>query len=346
MKILAKDIKHGKVKVCVENLDDLWYLSQIISNGDFVEGITTRKLKLGEKQEPVKKRIFVKISVEKVEFSKYSSILKINGTTIEELDDIPKGSYQSFNVEEGTIISIIKEEWMSYQLNLLEEASRSKQSRILAVAFDREQAILAWLKKDSFEVITTLHGYGGKQYPDRENKNFFEEITAFLEKYVEKTDYIILASPSFWKDELLKTIKNDLIKKKSITCNCSSATTSGLNEALKSNELRAALKEERAAKEAELVSMLETEIAKDGKFAYGFNEVWQAAEAGAIHDLLITESLIMKRRQDDSFMALENIMKLVDKTKGKVHIISSEHDAGKRLDGLGGIGAILRYKLF
>ena len=38
-------------------------------------------------------------------------------------------------------------------------------------------------------------------------------------------------------------------------------------------------------------------------------------------------------------------MKIVDSTKGEILIISSENEAGKKLDGLGGIAAILRFKL-
>jgi len=38
-------------------------------------------------------------------------------------------------------------------------------------------------------------------------------------------------------------------------------------------------------------------------------------------------------------------MKQVDHAKGKVWIVSTEHEGGKRLEGLGGIGAILRYKM-
>ena len=38
-------------------------------------------------------------------------------------------------------------------------------------------------------------------------------------------------------------------------------------------------------------------------------------------------------------------MRMVDKTKGDVFIISEEHDTGKKFQGLGGIGGILRYRL-
>ena len=42
---------------------------------------------------------------------------------------------------------------------------------------------------------------------------------------------------------------------------------------------------------------------------------------------------------------IESIMKTVDSTKGDILIVSSDNEAGKKLDGLGGIAAILRYKI-
>ena len=39
------------------------------------------------------------------------------------------------------------------------------------------------------------------------------------------------------------------------------------------------------------------------------------------------------------------MIKTVDSEKGDIPIINSKNDAGKKLDGLGGIAAILRYKL-
>mgnify|MGYP006438310225 FL=1 len=48
---------------------------------------------------------------------------------------------------------------------------------------------------------------------------------------------------------------------------------------------------------------------------------------------------------DDTFNQIEYLMRNVEKMQGKIHIISSEHEAGKKLDGLGGVGAILRYNI-
>ncbi len=60
---------------------------------------------------------------------------------------------------------------------------------------------------------------------------------------------------------------------------------------------------------------------------------------------MITDSFIRKTREENIYEKLEQIMKTVESTKGNIHIISSEHEGGKKLNGLGGIAAILRYKL-
>ena len=79
MKILH--FQKNEAKVLVENLDDLWCLSNIIDTGDSVEGRTFRKIKAsggGEDERAkaaVKKPVFLRILVEKVEFSRYSNVL-------------------------------------------------------------------------------------------------------------------------------------------------------------------------------------------------------------------------------------------------------------------------------
>jgi len=61
--------------------------------------------------------------------------------------------------------------------------------------------------------------------------------------------------------------------------------------------------------------------------------------------LLITDTLINSYRKEEKFSVLEGLMSLVDNMKGEIHIINGKNDAGKKLDGLGGVGAILRYDI-
>src|SRR3989338_3406954 len=124
MKQIYSNLKKGEIKVKVENMDDLWYLSTIIDPGDFVKGKTIRKIKLGDKEERavkiIKKPVFIKINVEKIDFSNTSNILRVRGKIVEGPDDISKGQYHTFNVEENAIITVIKEKWLKFQLDKLE----------------------------------------------------------------------------------------------------------------------------------------------------------------------------------------------------------------------------------
>ena len=177
--------------------------------------------------------------------------------------------------------------------------------------------------------------------------NFYLTIINKLKEYVErhKIKQVILASPAFWKEDLMKELKDNELRQKIILAICSSATKNGIEEVIKRPEVKEALKQERTAKEINKVEELFTEIAKDNLAVYGLKETENACLIGAIKELLITDSFIQKSRNNNFFSEVEKIMKVVDKTKGEVEIISSEHEGGKKLDGLGGIGAILRFKL-
>ena len=81
-----------------------------------------------------------------------------------------------------------------------------------------------------------------------------------------------------------------------------------------------------------------TEIARNGLGTYGTQQVRDAAMSGAVEKLLVLDSKI--REQD-----LDDVVRAVESQKGTVIVVSGQHDGGKELASLGGMGAILRYKV-
>ncbi len=352
MKLIHTDFKKGEVKVKIENLDDLWYLNQIVEKKDLVKGKTLRKIKIGEetqrKQKVEKKAIFLLIEVEKVEFSKTSNVLRILGTVKQAPEDVPLGSHHTFNVEENTIISIIKQKWLKFHVDRLKEASKESSSKILICVHDREEAYFALMKKYGYQLLAGIKGNVAKKADVKQvESNFYNEILRQLEDYNDRYNLnkIIIASPAFWKEELMKEISNEELKNKIILATCSSVGENAINEVIKRPETSEALKQDRIAKEYKLVEDLFAEISKNNLASYGLKETKDAAESGAVRHLLITDSFIQKKRMEEKYGEIEFIMKTVDSTKGEITIISSDHEAGKKLDGLGGIAAILRYKI-
>ncbi|MFQ5474942.1 MAG: mRNA surveillance protein pelota [Candidatus Nanoarchaeia archaeon] len=351
MKILKSD--KTRAKVLIEHLDDLWYLSTLIDSGDIVEGRTFRKLKLGEssdrKQKIVKKPVYLKLKVERINFSPSATGLRVSGKVTEGTDEVPAGSYHTFNVEERSIISIIKQEWPRYQKAKLQEASKEKKSDILIIVLDREEAHLALVKKYGYELLTSLQGNVQKKADtSQQPTDFYAECIKVLSEYVERYRIrkVIAASPAFWKEELNKRISDPDLKKKVVLATVSSADRSAINEVLKRDEMKSILAEQRVSEEMKLVESLLYEISKGEKAAYGIDEVEKAINSGAVLSLLVTDTLIRTLRSEGSFSRLEQMMKNADKMNAEVHILSSEHDGGKKLDGLGGVGAILRYMMY
>lgn len=87
----------------------------------------------------------------------------------------------------------------------------------------------------------------------------------------------------------------------------------------------------------------------DGRAAYGPKEVEQAVDKGAVGRgggvLLISDSLF--RAQDVAVRRKwVNMVDRVRRTEGgEVRVLSSTHESGKQLEGLGGIAAMLTFPL-
>ena len=349
MKIIHSDFKKGIIKLQVTNLDDLWYLSHIIDPKDVVTGKTTRKIKIGsgDNATVTKKTLTLTIEAETIEFGSAGNSLRINGKIREGLDDIPKDSYHAITLEEGIEFTLEKKQWLSYQKQKLEEASQKKEVFLLCL-FDREEALFAITKKDGAEIITNLAGEMPKK--GRENtvsKDFYQEIINAIEIYNERFSprKIILASPAFYKEDLLGRIKNQNLSKNIVLATCSSVSKSAIDEVLRRPELAVVLQNVRAREHQVLIEQLLKEINTNNLAAYGLNSVTKAAEAGAIKEVLITDAFIQKKREEEQYESIDILLKLIDSTDGKIHLLSSQDDSGKTVDGLGGIAGILRYKL-
>lgn len=349
MKIVHSDLKKGLVKVKVEHMDDLWYLSNLIDEGDKVKGSTIRKIKLGEstdrKMKIIKKTVFLTIEVKRVEFQIGSNVLLISGIIIDGPEDIQRGSHHTITVEEHNDISIQKQ-WMKFQLDKLKEACEEKKPDVLIVVHDREEAYIAILQRFGYKLLSKLTGQVTKKAEVSQNtSNFYKEIIKTLQDYDTryKPNHIVIASPSFWKEDLMKNLEDDQLKKKIVLATCSSCDETALAELLKRQEIKQVMKQEKIAQEMKLVEEVLTEISKDNLAVYGWKEVEERVNAGAVQKLVVTEEFLKKAKEAGKFDDINRIMKLVDQMKGSIHLVG-DHDGGKKLDGLGGIAAIVRYK--
>lgn len=348
MKILGKDLKQGFVKLQVDSADDLWYLSHVIDVNDSVSGKTFRKIKIGDEPNVkiVKKPVFLKIKVEKVDFVPETHSLRVLGVVEGGSDDVPRGSHHSFGFELNDSFTIFKKQWLRFQLDKLDEAARPKSS-VLILVIDRDSAVFALLKGNGYEVISSFSGDVARKDVEQQVKgDFFDSVSKSLQEYVIRysPNSIIVGSPGFWKQEFSKYL-SDEIKEKIVFATCSSASSAGVNEVLKRDEVKSALKQDRVSKEIASVEAVLSEINKDGNVVYGLDATKLAAESGAVDKLLVSDAFLQSSKSSDNYGLVDGLMRLVEQSKGDVLIVSSDHEGGRKLDGLGGVAALLRFKI-
>ena len=104
----------------------------------------------------------------------------------------------------------------------------------------------------------------------------------------------------------MKEIEDEKLKSKIILATCSSVGENAINEVLKRPETENALKQDRIAREFRYVEELFVEISKNNLASYGLKETKNAAIAGAVKTLLITDSFIQQKRIENKYEELLN----------------------------------------
>ena len=131
----------GLIEVIPETIDDLWHLSHIVEEGDYVSTLTTRRIqdKTSGKTRAdrgVKKTFFLGIRVEKINFHKYTGMLRFTGIIESGPEDlVPLGSHHTINVQINNSIKIQKtwNKWSLERLNTAVKASKRPTEIIVAM---------------------------------------------------------------------------------------------------------------------------------------------------------------------------------------------------------------------
>ncbi|MCQ2079619.1 MAG: mRNA surveillance protein pelota [archaeon] len=335
----------GEIKVLPETDDDIWHLFNVICVGDLITASTTRRdEKADDKlraERAAKIRMTLGVRVEKIEFEQENLRMRLLGVIEEGPQDI--GQHHTLMVEVGEQIRIRKDHWKQTQIDRLDSAVKDTvKPRIVFVSLDQDEATVAVLRAYGLKEIVTVRSMrAGKQYDEKgKPQDYHGEIISKLNAIATPDMPLVLLGPGFEKEELAESISK--LPKGTFgsvfvqhTGQCGMV---GVNELIKSGLGSKILRESTVGTEMELVNKLMEFIASHGNATCGYAEVENAAMAGAVENLLVLDSLLRERDIDP-------IVHAVEQQQGTLTVVSGEHDAGKQLAALGGMGAILRYKL-
>ncbi len=334
MRIINKDFKRG-VKLIVTDNEDLWLLRKIIQKGDIVGSNSSRLIKINDK-EGVRKKFYIELRVNKVEFSSTLN-LRVMGVIINEISDVPKGVHHSLTISVGTEL-IIKKEWDYLSKNYLMKAEQQS-IKALIVIINSSQADFLLLSNNVKELFTINASLPPKDLPGYDNayNSFLDEVAKSIKEKVNNKP-VIIAGPAFYPDELIKRLKGLRV----IKAHCYHQGIVGAKELINNGVINELLKNNEVIIETRLVNEFLKRVNKDSKVCYGFSDVQRAVNEGRVSDLLISESLIKSFREGKRFKELETLINTAESIKSRVEFISELHEAGKQFKKFG-IGALLRY---
>jgi protein pelota len=346
MQIIKKDFKHGEVTVRITENEDLWHLSHIIEKDNIVRGKTERKIKIGndENAKVVRKQIYLVLEIEKIEYEPENNALRLLGKIKEGPDDVSLGSYHSFNLEEGDVITIVKLKWAKYEIERLDDAEKPKTLSLLVI-FDRENAIISYLTAKGYKKILELKGDVQKKADDeKKSHDFYKEISDKIEEYDKRENIysVIIASPAFWKDYLLVKLP-DAVRKKTVTATVSDVSESAINELMKRPELTKALENHRTANELREIDELLKCIKEDRAF-YGIDDAKDKIFLGSAEKVIVSENFLKKMKEKESYSELDSLLMTAEDMNAKIIILTNEESC-KKLDSLGGIAGTTRWKI-
>lgn len=354
MQIKGREAREGgreKVTLVPESLDDLWHLAYVLEPGDTVSGDTTRRIQraddqmrdTGGQREPM----WIALDVEEVEFHKFANRLRVAGVIADCSREDQLGLHHTLNVEEYDEIEVTKR-WQPDQEARIEEAVETANQPEVAIATIEEgEAHIHTVQQYGVEESGTFTGTTGKGEYARGREELFDELGGALARM--DPDAIILAGPGFTKQDALDYFEENYrdIVERVTTVDTSAAGGRGVHEVLKRGAVEDVQVETRIAEESELIDELMERLATEEPAAYGIDEVAKAADFGAVETLLILDERLRRERagEGDWDVDVNDLVTNVEQQGGDVTVFSHEFAPGDRLENLGGIAALLRYRL-
>jgi len=329
---------YGEIRLFPESIDDLWHLQHIVSPGDLVFATTFRSIEgATDKLRPEKmekRQVRLGVRVEKVEFSHHGVRLRISGIIEHGMDT---GAYHTINVETGYEISVIRR-WRPLDLERLDRAVKASVFGVIHIlTIEEGEAELFRLRQYGPESVITITAGSGKGGETETRTGFFDAV---MKSIAELSGPLVIAGPGFVKEDFVRYAKNrgNLPAGRAIVAETRRIGRGAVQDVIGAGTLEKLIGDLQLSREVRLMDELLLRIAQDGAVAYGHKDVAIAIEYGAVDEVLLADTLLRDR-------AIVPLIENAERMQAKVVVLSTEFEPGERLAALGGIAALLRYKM-
>ncbi len=341
MKVIENNRKDNEIIIRINTVDDLWYLKNLLGNDDLILVTVFRRTEqnddLNRSKTTERKKIKVKIKIDKIDFQPYTDKLRISGEIVEGENT---GSHQSALIGIDDEIKIIK--FLDNQdMKLIDEAENNYYgNNVFFISMDDENAIICNLKSYGIQDIGTVYsGKSGKYFDSGYNdSSYLNELVKSI-KNIKNATTVIIIGPGFEHSKLYNKFKLDPYFNKIGVYDIATTENGkrGIYEFLDNPKSEEIIKNSRLARDEKIISEFLKGLNKENLSIYGYGDIKKYAESNMIRDLLISEE---KFRSPETKYLLDILS-----GSASVHIISKFTESGEIIKNLGGFGAILRFAI-
>jgi protein pelota len=357
LKIIEKNLQQDYLKVVADTPDDLWHLYNVIYKGDEVYAMSSRAIKndtaTSRPKSAERVSAFMGVKVESVAWDKFLGKLRVHGLIIHAPEIIPTGAHHTLAIALNQQMTIVKKEWPKHLLDRLTKASEIEKP-LLIISIDDEGFAIAETKQYGYETrVEQRIRLPGKQDADKRveaTKGYFRLALESLQKlWAVNHNPIIIIGAGYVKNYFVSYLQEESKELSRAVADIKSVNnggTAGIDEALRSGVLLKAAHNLRIVDETDTMEEVMKRLGKgEGTVTYGLTEVENAANMGAIEKLVIADTTL-RDADEVQRLKLEELMRSVERRQAAVTVVSTEHEAGFKLLSLGGIAALLRFKIF
>ena len=240
-------------------------------------------------------------------------------------------------METGYEISVIKQ-WRPIDLERIERAVKASVYGVIHIlTIEEGEAELFRLRQYGPESVITITSGSGKGSDTDTRAGFFGQI---LTTITDITGPLIIAGPGFIKDDFVRFAKSKSCTSadRAIVVETRRIGRGSVQEVIGKGALDKLIDDLQLSREVKLMEEVLLRISQDSAVAYGRQEVREAIEFGAAEQVLVADTLL----RDDE---VTHLIGKAEAMRATIVVLSSGFEPGERLVALGGIAALLRYRL-
>ncbi|WP_291766361.1 hypothetical protein [Caldivirga sp. UBA161] len=333
-------INEGKnfVELTVERVEDLFILYLTLKPGDLVYSWTVREVRGRSGERFRREKVYLGIRVKELEFHEPRGVLRVRGI----IEDYPEwlegagGSYHSLEVGIGSMLKIMRSISRDYLEQLINTLSSG--IKVIIASISIEETTVALATRLGVSVIATINNNyiqskesGGSLI----NQRYIDDISKVVKQLAEihKPNALIIAAQGMLMNSIPNIDVKGVIIENAIV---SEGGLSGIYEV----ERRGYLDKVGLKLGYNTVNRIMEELSKgSGLVALG-DEIYEALSMGAVDSVAMLDKLLMEKAEESRRIVDECI-----RTRAKLVIVPEGSEAGKLLSGLGGLAALLRFRI-